>query len=261
VTVDGWYSLPAVQDSGTIYRLWTDGAASQQYFLVENRRRIGCDIALPGQGTLIWHVDDNVSGNDNQWYPGHTSSGHYQVALEQADGLWEIEKNLDAGDAGDPYPGSTGNRFFNVGTTPDSKSYAFIDTECAVDSIPNSADQISVFLRMGNAPQLPPTTLAITRGPGNVRLSWTPVAGATHYDIYRNLRGYFQPVGPPWQTVAAPTTHLDVTSGIGDPSTNYFFRGRARSASATSPFSNTVGEFEFGVPSLPLGEAPTDTVD
>ena len=51
---------------------------------------------------------------------GHTSSGHYLVALEQADGLWNLENKEDYGDIGDPYPGSTDNRNFNNSTIPDS---------------------------------------------------------------------------------------------------------------------------------------------
>jgi hypothetical protein len=77
------------------------------------------------------------------------------------------------------------------------------------------------------------------------RVSWLPVTGATHYDLYRSAIAYFSGSGSPWQTVAAPTTHLDFTDGIGDADTNYYFLGRARSATQTSPPSNVVGEFDF----------------
>ena len=54
----------------------------------------GWNEALPSQGVPVWHVDENQSGNDNQWYPGYTSYGHYLVALEQADGLWQLEQKI-----------------------------------------------------------------------------------------------------------------------------------------------------------------------
>jgi hypothetical protein len=79
------------------------------------------------------------------------------------------------------------------------------------------------------------------------RLSWNTVAGATHYDLYRSTIPYLGTGGSVWQTVAAPTTQRNFTSGIGNPSTNYYFRGIARNASQVSPASNIVGEFDFGV--------------
>jgi hypothetical protein len=77
------------------------------------------------------------------------------------------------------------------------------------------------------------------------RLSWDAVAGATHYDLYRSLIPYFHATGSPWQTVTAPTTQLDFTGGIGNPTTNWSFLGKARNASEESPESNTVGEFDY----------------
>lgn len=79
------------------------------------------------------------------------------------------------------------------------------------------------------------------------RLSWNTVAGATHYDLYRSTNAYLGTGGTVWQTVAAPTTQRNFTSGIGNPSTNYYFRGIARNVSQVSPASNIVGEFDFGI--------------
>ena len=146
VTSAATYQLPPVETSGTVYRLWTQGQGGNQYFLVANRRPIGYDAALPGHGVLIWHVDDNMSSNDNQWYPGHTSSGHYRLALEQADGLWQLEKYTSSGDPGDPYPGSSGNPFFHHWSTPDSDDYLFDHTSVYVGPIPETADTVEVYM-------------------------------------------------------------------------------------------------------------------
>jgi immune inhibitor A len=116
-------SIPDVETSGTIYRLWTSGAASSEYFLVENRRKTGYDTALPGEGLLIWHIDDTESTNDNEWYPGHTGYGNYLVALMQADNNWGLENNTSSGDAGDPFPGTSNNTTFTPLTNPNSNAY------------------------------------------------------------------------------------------------------------------------------------------
>ena len=96
-------AIPNVENNASIFRLWTGGGASSEYFLIENRRRTGYDTYLPGEGLLIWHIDEGTASNTNEWYPGNTSSGNFKVALEQADGLWNVEKKIDAGSVGDPF--------------------------------------------------------------------------------------------------------------------------------------------------------------
>jgi hypothetical protein len=77
------------------------------------------------------------------------------------------------------------------------------------------------------------------------RVSWSAITGATDYDLYRSTTAFFSGSGSPWQTVAAPTTHVDFSDGIGNVNTNYYFLGNARSATQTSPASNIVGECDF----------------
>jgi immune inhibitor A len=135
--------IPAVKNSPIIFKLWTNGSPTNEYFLVENRQRIGYDLYLPYQGLLIWHVDDNVSTNEHEWYPGHTAYGHYKVALEQSDSLWQMEKKTNAGNGGDPYPGNSIRRAFNYSSNPNSRSYAGTQTYVGVENISNSADTMT----------------------------------------------------------------------------------------------------------------------
>ncbi|MEO0246580.1 MAG: M6 family metalloprotease domain-containing protein [candidate division WOR-3 bacterium] len=116
-------AIPAVEDSPKVFRLWTNGNTGNRYFLVENRRLKKFDRALPGEGLLIFHVDDARPNNNNEWYPGQNYLYHYKVALEQADGRWDLEKKVNRGDAGDPWPGTTNNRDFHDYSVPDSKDY------------------------------------------------------------------------------------------------------------------------------------------
>ncbi len=124
-----------VEDLPVAYRLWTNGSSSSQYFLVEYREKKKFDSYLPGEGLLIFHIDETQPNNNNEWYPGHTSSGHYKVALEQADGKWDLEKNVGPGDSGDPFPGSTNKKSFDNYSTPDSKDYNFNTTYVSVSGI------------------------------------------------------------------------------------------------------------------------------
>ncbi|HOD66269.1 MAG TPA: M6 family metalloprotease domain-containing protein [candidate division Zixibacteria bacterium] len=150
--------IAAVESGGPIYRLWSGGSPSPEYFLVENRQRTGYDSYLYSSGLFIWHIDETKATADNtdntqEWWPGAgmNPAEHYRVALEQADGLWELEKRLDYGDAGDPFPGALDRRVFDATTTPNSDSYLAGTSFTKVDNISPSAAVMTADLIVGLA--------------------------------------------------------------------------------------------------------------
>jgi len=128
-------SISGVISGGPIYRLWSSGGLGSEFYLVVNRRKVSYDMYLPGEGLLIWHIDDAETNNRNEWYPGHTSSGNYWVALEQADGNFNLEKKLSVGDNSDPYPGAGSVTSFSPSTVPNSNAYNGDNTYVAVTNI------------------------------------------------------------------------------------------------------------------------------
>ncbi len=167
-------SISDAESNPAVFLLSKDGAPSSEYFLVENRQPISYDKYLPSDGINIFHVDESVmTGNDYEWYPGHTSSGHYLVAMEQADGLWQLERNASMGDNGDPYPGSTANTNFTPSTTPGSYDYQMNNTFCAVKNISSSSTTMTADFEVKNTNTLPePTNLTAAPGNNSVHLSW-----------------------------------------------------------------------------------------
>lgn len=131
VTAGGTLSFPDVKSSLAVHRLWKDGAGGNEYFLVENRQRTGYDASLPGDGLLIWHIDENQ--------PGNTDENHYKVALVQADNARDLELAHNRGDGGDPYPGSAANTSFTSSTSPNSRSYTGADSCVSLTGISGSA--------------------------------------------------------------------------------------------------------------------------
>ncbi len=118
--------ITQVETTPDIYQLLAGGPSiGGEYFLIENRQKVGFDEGLPGAGLLIWHIDENKNDNNYECYPGGPPcvTNHYHVALVQADNLWDLEKNTNSGDTGDPYPGSTGNTSFTGNSTPNSDLY------------------------------------------------------------------------------------------------------------------------------------------
>ncbi len=123
------------EENALVYRLYPGETGATEYFLVENRQKIGYDSYLPGSGLLIWHIDDSRNSNTGEWYPGLSASTHYQVALEQADGLYELEHKSDHGDGGDPFPGSFANTTFNAASSPSSNTYGGTVSPVSVNNI------------------------------------------------------------------------------------------------------------------------------
>jgi hypothetical protein len=76
-----------------------------------------------GGGLLIWHVDEKQIEQRERGYPGQENwprnGKHYQVALLQADGRYDLERGVNDGDADDFFTngkeiGSTSSSFPNT---------------------------------------------------------------------------------------------------------------------------------------------------
>lgn len=106
-------NLPSVESTPIIYRLWEDAYQGGRYFLLENRTRTGFDSFLHGEGVLIWHCNEDVATHN--WYDSFRL-----LDLEEADGLYHLDNNINYGDEGDPYPGSSSNTTFNGTSNPSS---------------------------------------------------------------------------------------------------------------------------------------------
>ncbi len=119
-------SFSPVENTPEVMRLWTAGMTGNEYFLLENRQRVGFDVSLPGEGLLIWHIDDSINSNSNEW--------HKKVALVQADGRMDLE-NGRGSDNGDPFPGDSLRINFSDNTFPNSHDYNDNPTQVSVTNI------------------------------------------------------------------------------------------------------------------------------
>jgi len=80
-----------------------------------------------------------------------TSSHHLLVALEQADGSYQLEHANNLGDASDPFPGNTSNANFSAATSPSSNAYTGAGTLVAVSNISASGATMHADLIVGIA--------------------------------------------------------------------------------------------------------------
>ena len=156
--LSGWAGpLTALEHGKTVTLAATGNAMAMlaknddEYFLVENRQQSGRDAALPGAGLAIWHVDER---GDNE-HEGRTAALHYELSLEQADGLFELEGSRnESGDTGDLWSGAA-QRFAHA-TTPDSRWWDGTASHLVIDQISANAPQMSLRCTFDNVVDPPP---------------------------------------------------------------------------------------------------------
>jgi hypothetical protein len=128
-----------------------------EYFLLENRQQTGFDESLPASGLLLWHIDENRVNNSGEWYPGCTScTSHYKVALVQADGLYHLEKKVNRGDGGDPFPGNTVNRAITLLSPLSATLYSGAPAGFGISAISDSTAVMTADFSLYDL--LPPVT-------------------------------------------------------------------------------------------------------
>ncbi len=119
----GWASITDLPlDVATRRSLTADGygfrirkpGSSTEYFLLENRSDADRWAShCPDRGIAIWHVDEAVTTDNKRQQM--TAANHYELSLEQADGLFDLESNRDRGDSGDLFDSFA---LFNDSVTP-----------------------------------------------------------------------------------------------------------------------------------------------
>jgi hypothetical protein len=118
-------------------------------FLVENRQALGSDANIHGGGGLaIWHVDESITrGGGNTG--GSSGALPHGVALVQADNDDDLGNDVNRGDDGDAYPGSTANMLLDGASGPDSKSYNGHATNVVVALTSGNGDPITADMSGG----------------------------------------------------------------------------------------------------------------
>lgn len=136
--------LPPVETTGSAFRVdATDG--SGEYFLIENRQRMGYDQNLFAEGVLIWQIDEDWVLS--RWPANRVNAAeHLGVWLRQADGADHLGNGQGRGDAGDPFPGQSGNATFHAASVPSPMSYEGGFTGLTVFDIMPAGDDMSLHV-------------------------------------------------------------------------------------------------------------------
>ena len=116
-TSDASLVLPWVSSGPNVLELSFQGESTPEHFLVEARKREGFDRNLPGEGLVVYHVDEAVIGQSIQ--SNTVNSGLTPgLVLVEADGASDLTQGVNRGDARDVFPGATGRTSIHDGTPP-----------------------------------------------------------------------------------------------------------------------------------------------
>ena len=204
LTSNGTYAFDAAPLSDTAYYVSVQNPNTRgEYFLLENRQRQQSDSAMIrihcqrsgnppscGGGLLIWHVDGTKLGQGGN---ALNSGVPHALELMQADGFGNLDANSSSnacggapfngcsnrGDAGDPFPGTSGNATFIYRTNPASlKNLDQSFTGVAIDAITQLVTDrtMSFRLRFG--------TLTVAKGSDTTA---TIQFDGSPYNVFRDL--------------------------------------------------------------------------
>jgi hypothetical protein len=160
-------------------------AYKNEYYLLENRQKVGFDAALPGHGLLVLHVDyDRITWFNNKV---NTDRAHQRVTIFPADNeAVATAKSL----AGDPFPGTSANTALAVYSTPAPTLYhANTDGSYymnkAIDSITESDDSLISFVALRPEFTSPESVEAkeVEGQPSSFTITWPAVNDAVSYQV------------------------------------------------------------------------------
>ena len=219
---DGLYTIGASQLTNQTYII-QKGYPEGEYLLIENRQSLLWDNFwyVNGSGLLIWHIDDTGDRRSRfRGYPGQAdwpgNGNHYQIAVEQADRQYHLERGNNSGDDGDFWrsgseyaPGIIESIATKYSLYPNSNSYKNGDikgTGVRVYDISPSSTTMTFRVQFLTPMTAAPVTLAPTTGEPSLDPTGKPSSIPTST--------------PSHSPTDIPTTQLPTVTPTGIPTTN-----------------------------------------
>ena len=152
----------------------TPGDPFKEFFVVQNRQRVGNDSNcttwsyqnMPSDGLMVWHVDARLNGGGTDFLWDNSYTSHKLLRLMEADGLEQIQTASAWADAGDYY--ASGDTFGDA-TAPNSKKYDTTSSNVSVSGIPAASSSMTFTAGIvGATPPGSDTTAPVTAYSGAV---------------------------------------------------------------------------------------------
>ncbi len=228
-------NMQAVSNTGPIYRVNTP--IPTEYFLLENRQLSGFDAQIPGQGLIIWHVDETLTDNWPSANNINVTPTNLGIAGEMAYGGIEINNSET--------PFGLANTSFNQFSNPNSNNKNGALSTFSLINILSSGGQISFDYNQSNFcnGQMENVSLAgITAN--SVEVSWNN-KDALSWEINYDVAGFVPGSGT--NTINGLVTSTKTTIDLSSltPDTNYELYIRGDCNVAGNGFSAWTGPISF----------------
>lgn len=188
------YSMPNSNEHPIAYVVNT--STPNEFFIMENRQKLGFDSHVPGSGLLIYRVAydmDYYYSYENRLNAAHAQKMYPVCASSTvAIPIKDPESYGSINSAGCPFPGSSDKTSFTDESTPSAKSWAEANTGKPITNIVMDADMKTIaFDFMGGTQSdcASPSNLVGEFIPDHgILLKWDAPEGATpsSYNVYRN---------------------------------------------------------------------------
>lgn len=147
----------AEENTNSFYRINT--TTENEFYLIENRQQLKFDIYLPSNGMIIYHVDENVIKENRYRINAGSHQGLYPVCANSSGNPPFSYGTINS--TGLPFPGSSNVTSFTDQTTPNSKSWAGLNTLKPITNITqNTTNKTVSFSIMDGVACTTPTTQA-----------------------------------------------------------------------------------------------------
>ena len=159
---DSTFLLPPLAAGGQVVELSFQGEPRNEHFLIENRQQLGFDRNIPGEGLIVYQVDDGLIAArlaSNRVNSG-TPPG---LRLVEADGRNDLMLGLSRGDSWDIFPGTGQVRTMDDDTSPSTRTYSGSPTNTAIRNITPIGDTVRFDAQVRAAGWRPPAD--VTGGP------------------------------------------------------------------------------------------------
>ncbi|MEE0927238.1 MAG: M6 family metalloprotease domain-containing protein [Bacteroidales bacterium] len=164
-------SLPALNNIDTTVAYYVE-LSTNEFFVIENRKKTGWDTYLPGEGLLIYHGDWNKI---NPWFTSHSNTinvtpsnrGYFLRPASGNEG--DVETNRC------PFPGATGNTNFTDNTNPASTLKNGTLTGKPITNIRYENDSVMLFNFMSNLPAVVTDTVSASSITSGTAVVWSKI--------------------------------------------------------------------------------------
>ncbi|MCG8700330.1 MAG: M6 family metalloprotease domain-containing protein [Bacteroidales bacterium] len=225
-------------ENKSFYRI--NSKTSNEYWLMENRQKLGFDAALPGHGLMIYHVHNRVNSSGNSINATYPQKMYPVCASAKTNPGSSPSSYGSINSGGCTFPGTSGKKSFTDATVPSMKSWAGASTNAPITNIKEAGRVITFKFKNGGtttnndikAPTAPTNLRSSNLTSTSVKLSWNASkdnVGVTEYFVYQN--------GKEIKTVK--TTNATIT-GLKAESRYTFFVRAGDAAGNKSASSNSV---------------------